>query len=62
MRNMFSRCSSLINLNLSNFNTQNVKDMDGLFSHCYSLVNLNLSNFNTQNVKIWDICSYIVLL
>ena len=47
---MFSHCSSLINLNLSNFNTQNVTNMNSMFSHCSSLKDLNLSNFNTQNV------------
>ena len=47
---MFYNCSSLINLNLSNFNTQNVIDMREMFYKCYSLINLNLSNFNTQHV------------
>jgi surface protein len=47
---MFSECSSLTNLNLSNFNTQNVTDMSWMFYNCSSLTNLKLSNFNTQNV------------
>ena len=47
---MFSHCLSLINLNLSKFNTQNVTNMNSMFSHCSSLNALNLSNFNTQNV------------
>jgi surface protein len=47
---MFYDCSSLINLNLSNFNTTNVTDMSGMFYGCESLTNLNLSNFNTTNV------------
>ena len=47
---MFDGCNSLINLNLSNFNTQNVTDMSYMFHKCSSLTNLNLSNFNTQNV------------
>ena len=47
---MFYDCSSLININLSNFNTQNVTDMSGMFYNCSSLTNINLSNFNTQNV------------
>ena len=50
MNSMFYYCESLINLNLSNFNTQNVTNMNYMFSHCKSLTNLNLSNFNTQNV------------
>ena len=47
---MFYGCSSLNNLNLSNFNTKNVISMSVMFNSCSSLNNLNLSNFNTQNV------------
>ena len=47
---MFYECNSLTNLNLSNFNTQNVTNMSYMFEFCNSLTNLNLSNFNTQNV------------
>ena len=47
---MFSRCSSLSNINLSNFNTQNVTNMSRMFQGCSSLLNINLSNFNNQNV------------
>jgi len=48
---MFYGCSSLTNINLSNFNTKNVKDMSFMFFYCSSLTNINLSNFNTKNVK-----------
>ena len=51
MSYMFSDCSSLTSLNLSNFNTNNVKDMSYMFFNCSSLISLNLSNFNTNNVK-----------
>ena len=34
---MFIDCDSLINLNLSNFNTQNVTNMSGMLSYCNSL-------------------------
>ena len=47
---MFYGCSSIINLDLSNFNAQNVTDMSHMFSNCFSLTSINLSNFNTQNV------------
>ena len=50
MSDMFWGCSSLTNINLSNFNTQNVKNMSSMFSRCNSLTNINLSNFNIQNV------------
>ena len=47
---MFYGCNSLISLDLSNFNTQNVTNMEYMFDGCSSLINLDLSNFNTQNV------------
>ena len=34
---------SLTYLNLSNFNTINVKDMEGMFCDCSSLTSLNLN-------------------
>mgnify|MGYP002626851517 CR=1 FL=1 len=55
---MFSECSSLININLSNFNTKNVKDMSMMFNGCSSLKNLDLISFDTQNVTdmSWMFC------
>ena len=50
MGNMFNRCKSLKELNLNNFNTDNVKYMDLMFNGCSSLKELNLNNFNTNNV------------
>ena len=41
---------SLTNLDLSNFNTQNVNNMSYMFSHCESLTYIDLSNFKTENV------------
>ena len=56
MSYMFYDCSSLKELNLSNFITDNVIDMSYMFYECSSLIEINLSNFNTNNVKIWVIC------
>ena len=51
---MFSGCWSLTNINLSNFNTNNVTNMSDMFRECSSLTNINLSNFNTNNVtNMW---------
>ena len=47
---MFSVCSKLTSLDLSNFNTQNVTDMRFMFYKCSSLTSLNLNNFNTEMV------------
>ena len=42
---MFCGCSSLKELNLNNFNTNNVTNMSGMFEECSSLKELNLKNF-----------------
>ena len=47
---MFHGCSSLKELNLTNFNTNNVTNMSYMFSWCSSLKELILTNFNTNNV------------
>ena len=49
---MFYNCSLLINLDVSNFDTKNVVDMNYVFSDCLSLKNLNISKFNTKNVTV----------
>ena len=58
---MFSECSPLTNIDLSNFNTKNVTNMRWMFFDCLSLTNINLSNFNTNNVTdmafMFDGCS-----
>ena len=38
---MFYHCSSLINFDLSNFNTNNVTNMRIMFYYCSSLTNIN---------------------
>ena len=47
---MFEGCSSLSNINFSNFNSNKVINMNGLFGECHSLSNVNFSNFNSNNV------------
>ena len=47
---MFNWCSSLKELNLTNFNTNNVNDMSYMFANCSSLKELNLTNSSTNNV------------
>ena len=51
---MFLGCSSLKELDLSNFDTQYVTNMCNLFFQCSSLKELNLGNFNTNNVTNLD--------
>ena len=47
---MYFFCKSLNNIDLSNFNTENVTNMSCMFRYCEFLKNINLYNFNTQNV------------
>lgn len=49
MSDMFFRCKSLISLDLSNFKTEKLKNIDGMFSECESLKFLNVSNFESRN-------------
>jgi len=53
-------------LNLSNFDTSNVINMEEMFRNCTSLVSLNLSSFNTSKVtSTWYMfmnCSKIMIL
>ena len=51
INHMISECEHLTNIDLSNFNTQNVIYMNCMFYGCNFLTNIDLSNFNTQNVK-----------
>ena len=44
---MFTDCYSISSLDLSNFKTQNVTNMQYMFSYCISLSSIDLSNFNT---------------
>ena len=47
---MFADCKASTALDVSNFNTQNVTNMNRIFYNCQALTSLDLSNFNTQNV------------
>ena len=50
MSSMFSGCSALTTLDLSNFDTQNVTNMSYMFYNCDDLKTLDVSNFDTKNV------------
>jgi len=48
---MFSYCSSLKEINIKNFDTLNVENMEGMFIGSSSLISLDLSNFQTPNLN-----------
>jgi surface protein len=43
---MFNNCNNLNQLDLSNFNTSKVSNMEGMFYNCTNLTQLDISNFN----------------
>ncbi|BDR59074.1 BspA family leucine-rich repeat surface protein [Xylocopilactobacillus apicola] len=51
MGSMFSSCSSLPTLDVTNFNTIKVTNMSSMFSYCKQLINLDVTHFNTSNVN-----------
>ena len=50
MSAMFNYCKGLISLNVSSFNTANVKYVRNMFRWCASLTNLDVSNFNFPKI------------
>ena len=51
---MFGYCLSLTNLNLSNFNTQNVTNMEGMFYDCNALSKENLITKENKILKEYE--------
>ena len=52
MMGMFSDCTTLTELDVSNFDTSNVTDMSSMFYFCENLTELDLSNFDTSMVTV----------
>lgn len=50
MRSMFSGATSLVKVDVSNFNTSNVLDMSSMFRDCQSLESIDVSNWDTSKV------------
>ena len=51
---MFKNCHLISSLNLTHFNTSNVKVMDNMFANCYSIFSLNLTNFDTSKLTFME--------
>lgn len=54
MADMFSGCSRLQSIDLSNWNTSNVFAVNGMFEGCSSLMNVNLAGWDTSNLQYYD--------
>ena len=51
MRIMFQECNELKYLDLSNFNTSNVNNMEWMFNECFKLKEIKgINKFNTNKV------------
>ncbi len=65
MSYMFYNCSSLTSIDLSRFDTHNVKNMDYLFGYS-KLSSIDVSSFNTENVEsmegLFFMCSQLTSL
>ena len=63
MIGMFQECSSLTDVDLSSFNTENTINMNSVFKKCKSLNKIDISNFVSTNVTDMDSmfyeCNYI---
>lgn len=66
MESMFYGCRSLTTLDLSNFRTSSITNMDNMFLNCQQLISLNIQNFDTSNVehmnRIFYHCSSLISL
>ena len=51
MAGMFSSCSALTSVDLSNFETDKVTDMSLMFAYLRAMTTLDLSSFRTDNVR-----------
>ena len=55
---LFRNCFNLINIDFSQFNTNDITNMNNMFYNCKSLKNIDLSNFNTENVTDFS-CMFV---
>ena len=58
MNKMFSDCSGLTTIDLTNFNTTKVTDMSNMFYGCSGLKSLDVSKFDTDNVTNMELMFY----
>ena len=51
---MFNDCRSLTNLDLSSWDSSNVRDMAYMFNDCRALQSVNVGSFNTNNLQRFE--------
>ena len=60
MEYMFYDCRSLTTLDLSNFRTSSITNMDNIFLNCQQLISLNIQNVDASNVEHMNRIFYFV--
>lgn len=56
MGNMFDGCSSLTDLDLTNFDTSKVTSLSNMFQNCTNLKTLNIRSPKPQHYFILQVC------
>ena len=63
---MFYNCNSLKSIDLTNFNPQNIINVNYTFSGCNSLIYLNISQFDAESLKhissMFSNCNSLIIL
>ena len=62
LRNMFYKCKSLKEINVSNFDTTNVNNFNAMFYECSNIDYLNLENFRLDKkyvtfTSMFELCN-----
>ena len=52
---MFYGCGKLANLDLANFTTENLSNVDDMFGQCFTLAKSDDSNFNKNTLEMFNI-------
>ena len=59
---MFNKSHDIIEMDLSNFDSSEIRDMNYMFASCTSLTSINLSNLKLKILNIYIVCLEGVLL
>ena len=54
MNYMFYQCLSIDNIDLSEVESSNVKDISNMFENCVSVKNIDISNFTNDKIQTSD--------
>ena len=57
---MFDGCSDISEIDLSNFDSSEITDMNNMFYKCSSLTSINLTGFITSQVTAMNRCLRVV--